>query len=547
MNEELQATNEELESSQEELQSINEELQTLNDQINQKVLELRATNDDMINLFRATALPTIFLDTRLCLRRVAEPASRVINVVAADVGRPLSDITHQLVGIEPAEVARSVLENLAKVEKEVASRDGWWYLMRAVPYRTSDNRIDGVVMTFTDVTELKHAETRLHELNVTLEQRVEERTALAEQRAEKLRQLALKLASTEQRERGHLAQLLHDSVQQTLVAARMKLQGAAGRAGSAEVREAIEKSSEMLRDAIATARSLTAELCPPVLFTGGLGSALRWLSAHMKEHFGLETEVYVDVRKDPTTASSILVYRCAQELLTNVAKHASTGRAEVRLEQLNDELHLRVADEGSGFDVARAEGSEGMGFGLFSVRERVQAMGGTMAIESAPGKGTRVSVRLPLLGNDQFADDELPVVSPDESEPEGERAVVRILIADDHQIVRCAIAELLSAQKGLRVVGHAANGREAVQKAWELLPDVVLMDVRMPVMDGLEATRRITSELPGTVIIGLSAHEDKDMTQKMQDAGALAFVNKNAPPEELLEALSRYGLRKTPS
>jgi two-component system CheB/CheR fusion protein len=541
MNEELQATNEELQSSQEELQSVNEELQTLNDQLNQKLIELREANDDLSNLFRAAGIPTIFVDTKLCIKRVAEPASRVINVKPSDAGRPLSDITHQLIGLDPAERAGTVLEHLSVAEQEVQAKDGKWYLMRAVPYRTADNRIDGVVMTFADVSAVKEAEEEVRELNSTLEKRVADATAFSRQRADKLRQLTLRLTNTEQRERQKLAQQLHDTVQQSMAAARMALQSAAERASEDEMREAIERSSELLRDAIATSRGLTAELCPPSVYTGGLGSSLQWLATHMKQRFGLDAEVQVQIHNEPSSTSRILVYRCVQELLTNVAKHAKTDHADVRVTQRDEMLEVRVRDDGMGFDMGRTEGSLAEGFGLFSIRERIGALGGEVRVESAPGRGTRVFVELPMMGSEELART-VQATAEEETDEEVAALKVRILVADDHEIVRCAIAEMLADQAGLEVVGHAANGEEAIKKTWELLPDVVLMDVRMPVMDGIEATRRICKELPGTVVIGLSARDEEDVPEKLKEAGAMGFVDKAAPPDQLLAALRKFGL-----
>ncbi len=142
MNEELQATNEELQSSQEELQSVNEELQTLNDQLSQKLGELREANDDLSNLFRAADIPMIFVDAQLRLKRMAEPASRVINIQSSDIGRPLTDITHQIIDADPAEVARNVLANLVKVEREVDSKDGRSlpHARRPLPHRRQPHR-----------------------------------------------------------------------------------------------------------------------------------------------------------------------------------------------------------------------------------------------------------------------------------------------------------------------------------------------------------------------------------------------------------------------
>jgi signal transduction histidine kinase len=533
---------EELESSQEELQSVNEELQTLNDQLNQKIAELRESNDDLANLFRVSGIPTIFVDTRLRLKRLADPANLVLNAISSDVGRPLTDITHHLVGTDPAEEARAVLENLARVEKEVQSKDGRWHLMRAVPYRTADNRIEGVIMTFTDVTALKSAEQSLRELNATLERRVVEGTALSQKRAEKLRQLALKLTNTEQSERSRLAQILHDSLQQNLAAARLHVMTGAESVADTDARAALVAAGELLSEAIGTSRSLTSELCPAPLYTGGLEAALQWLAHHMEERFGLKTTLRADVTVEPSQACRILVYRTVQELLTNVSKHSGSRSAEVRLVQRDARLQVTVSDTGAGFDVKTVEKGEQTGFGLFSIRERIQALGGTMHIESAAGKGTRVDIELPLLVKDEVeAAGPGARYAPAALGEAGEAGTLRVLIADDHEIVRCALADMLAFHQGLRVVGHAANGREAVEKAWEVLPDIVLMDVRMPEMDGIEATRRIVAELPGTVIIGLSAHEDPGTGRRMMDAGAVAYVDKSGPPDELFDVIRRFG------
>ncbi len=149
---------------------------------------------------------------------------------------------------------------------------------------------------------------------------------------------------------------------------------------------------------------------------------------------------------------------------------------------------------------------------------------------------------LPLLGRDEF---EEQAAGRRAGDAWGQEAgALRILVADDHEIVRHAIADMLSSEEEFEIVGHAANGREAVAKAWELLPDVLLMDVRMPEMDGMEATRRVLEALPGTVVIALSAHEDVEVRQQMMEAGAAAFVDKAAPPDQLMEALRKLGLGK---
>jgi two-component system, chemotaxis family, CheB/CheR fusion protein len=162
-NEELQSTNEELTSSKEELQSLNEEMQTVNSELQMKIEELSQSNSDMKNLLNGTEIATIFLDDVICIKRFTAQASRIVNLAAGDVGRPISHFTTNLKYDRLAQDAKSVLETLMPKEAQVQAGDGRWYDMRVLPYRTADNVIDGVVMTFSDITALKQTEAQLQE------------------------------------------------------------------------------------------------------------------------------------------------------------------------------------------------------------------------------------------------------------------------------------------------------------------------------------------------------------------------------------------------
>jgi two-component system CheB/CheR fusion protein len=157
MNEELQSANEELETSKEELQSLNEELTTVNNQLHEKVQELETANNDMANLFSCTEIATLFLDPGLRIKRFTPATTRLFNLIATDVGRPIGDIVKKFTDDDLLRDAEQLLGNLIPREKEVRTEDGRWFARRIVPYRTLDNRIDGVVITFVDVTERKQA------------------------------------------------------------------------------------------------------------------------------------------------------------------------------------------------------------------------------------------------------------------------------------------------------------------------------------------------------------------------------------------------------
>lgn len=156
-NEELQSTNEELETSKEELQSINEELITVNTELEAKIQQLALAESDMKNLLDSVSVGVIFVDTNLRIKSFTAQVKAIVNLLPSDAGRPLRDISTRIQVGDLSEETRKVLDTLQAVEKEVRTETGEWYLMRARPYRTGENMIGGVVITFNDVTSLKKA------------------------------------------------------------------------------------------------------------------------------------------------------------------------------------------------------------------------------------------------------------------------------------------------------------------------------------------------------------------------------------------------------
>jgi len=156
-NEELQSTNEELETSKEEMQSLNEELTTVNAELESKVEELSQANDDMQNLLNSTDIATVFLDNDLNIKRFTEEAKALVTIRKSDVGRPISELTSNLLPDTLAADCREVLKTLVFKQGEVRTQDGKWYLMRIVPYRTAENVIDGLVVTFVNIGQVKQS------------------------------------------------------------------------------------------------------------------------------------------------------------------------------------------------------------------------------------------------------------------------------------------------------------------------------------------------------------------------------------------------------
>ncbi len=446
---------------------------------------------------------------------------------------------------------------LYQIEHRIRAADGTyrWHLSRAMPMRDHDGRIIKWIGTATEIHDrkifeesLKRSEEELKRLNETLEQRVAERTAVAEQRATQLRVLASELTSTEQRERRRLANILHDHLQQLLVAATMKIGILRSRVPSPEGKQILQQIKDLLNQSIASSRSLTVELSPPVLYDAGLAAALNWLAGWMEEKHGLKVEVKTDPDAEPLAEDvRAFFFQAVRELLFNVVKHADTdtARVEVAVDEAR-QLRITVEDDGRGVSPEALERMDsGEGFGLFNIRERLELLGGQLHVENRPEGGTRISMLAP---RDQLvqAAEELQVAAPERTSgsvaPKRDRRsygpnVTRVLLADDHQIVREGLMGLIQEQPDIAVIGEACDGQMAVEMARELKPDVVIMDVSMPQLNGIEATRRILAELPSVRVIGLSMHERETMAAAMRAAGAAAYLPKGGPSEPLIAAI----------
>jgi PAS domain S-box-containing protein len=662
MNEELQSANEELEASKEELQSLNEELITINGQLTEKVTDLAKVNTDLANLLNATDLATIFLDSHLRIKWFTPRATEVLNLIPEDVGRSVSHITQNFAGEELLTDAKEILKGLFVADREVHARDGDWYTLRVLPYRTLDNQIVGVVLTFSNVTRLKLVEARLdyertyaesivetvqdplivldgqlrvmsanpafyqmfkisqvetigrclydlaerqwdiqplrhlleeiipektsfqdfrveHEfaqigrvtmlfsgrriipigdipelilvtiVDVTEQERtreaLRERTALAERRADQLRQLAFQLAQTEERERKNVAYALHENLQQLLVAAKFRLEKARLRFKNAELRKSVDETKDILDQSIQASRALTLDLSPPILSESGLSAAIPWLARRMESQHGLKVLTDINATIGPKDGGvSSLLFSALRELLLNVIKHAQVKLARVQLGRIDDDhIQIVVSDEGVGFDLTSLVPAENWetGLGLFSIRERLEHVGGQFTVDTAPGRGTRVTLVAPMPR--ERSAHETAAARPTEARVSPSPATsgvgrkIRVLLVDDHTIVRKGLMGLLKQEDDIEVIAEAGNGQEAIELAHRIHPDVVVMDLSMPGVNGVEATMRITAELPGIQVIGLSMYEEAFQADAMLEAGAKAYLSKVGPLPALIAAI----------
>ncbi len=376
-----------------------------------------------------------------------------------------------------------------------------------------------------------------------------ERTVELERRTAQLSQLASDLTLAEQRAREQLAKTLHDGLQQLLVLAALNLDQQVKRdtQRGTPVDPLIEAKSH-IDEAIAAARSLSFELFPPFLQSSGLPAALTWLADWTRNKYGLEVAVSADPLANSTRKDiRMLLFESVRELLLNAVKHAEVDRVAVDLVlDAEERLCITVTDQGIGFDPAglvdRAK-VDAVGWGLFSIRERLTLLGGRFDVESSPGQGTRFRLIAPrgavpvaIGGQDPSRRVASSAASPDAAGRVSAQ-VLRILIVDDHTAVRELFRKMLQERPELRVVGDACNGLEAIAQAHSLRPDVILMDISMPDMDGVEATRRLRAELPFIQILGLSMQPRTQHPSAIEQAGAAGFFTKGLDTQRLIDHL----------
>jgi PAS domain S-box-containing protein len=409
---------------------------------------------------------------------------------------------------------------------------------------------------------LRESEDRLRTFAVNLERRVEERTRELVASRERLRALAHELNLTEQRERKRMARELHDYPAQLLALAIIKLSQIKQHQVQVQapaLTDLVHKVHELIVEALNYTRTLVTDLSPPMLEDIGFLSALRWLAEQMQRH-QLTVTIEIPRGDDPKLPGeqALVLFQSIRELLINVSKHSGAGDATVTIYQHNGELRIDVGDRGRGFDVnTKAGGANGNNFGLFSIRERMQALGGTFELESSAEKGTRATLVLPLDGanaigfrsktlssglsestnSDQPSErrtlprNSAPAMSNSQQHP------VRVMLVDDHVMVRQGLRSLLAGYADIEVVGEAANGEEALAGIVTQQPAIVVMDISMPKMNGIQATAAIRDRYPEIIVIGLSVQNGGEMQQAMLKAGAAVLLSKEDAVDQLYQTI----------
>jgi signal transduction histidine kinase len=260
-----------------------------------------------------------------------------------------------------------------------------WIQCHLFSVKDATGKIMYVVNTYMDISEVKEAE--------------EDLTAYRE----RLRALALELTLSEERERRRIATELHDGAAQSLAFARMQIAAATKAIGEAETARTLDEVSQILRESLGQIREVLLDLSPPAMNEIGLGVAIsEWLEQQIGRRHGLGTSFTDQCGRVPLDDDvRAVLFRNARELLTNVVKHAHAKTVAVRIDSTGKELRITIVDDGAGLDSDNVDGATCGGFGLFSIRERMLDLGGSLEIVSARGKGCEATLVMPLERDDK--------------------------------------------------------------------------------------------------------------------------------------------------
>jgi len=370
---------------------------------------------------------------------------------------------------------------------------------------------------------------------------------------ESLRLLSTRLLKVQDDERRRIARDLHDITGQKLAFQSIALSQILNRKSSGldpESRRALLECSALSKQAGDEIRTLSYLLHPPLLDELGLSSAVKWYVEGFEHRSGIKVKVEIDsdfVRLSPDV--EVTLFRVVQESLTNVHRYSASPNAFVRLKATSNEIELQVGDSGKGMSADALNARTGkvvpLGVGIQGMRERIRQLAGKLEITSQPNRGTLVKATLPLSAARATASPESAVssallsASRASASSSAHRTLSRkqILIADDHEMLRRGLRSMLEKELAWEICGEAVDGQDAVDKAAELRPDLVILDINMPVLNGLAAVRQILRNSPETKILIFTVHDSDQTIHEVQAAGAHGMLSKSNASEDLLRVV----------
>ncbi|MGH9742799.1 MAG: response regulator [Candidatus Acidiferrum sp.] len=379
---------------------------------------------------------------------------------------------------------------------------------------------------------------------------------------ESLRLLSARLLNLQDEERRHIARDLHDITGQKLAAQSMALaQVLKGETGlTAESRKTLAECVSLNKQVGTEIRTLSYLLHPPLLDELGLSSAVKWYAEGFEQKTGIHIEVDIDanLRRLPPNVE-VALFRVIQESLTNVHRYSGSLKGFVRVKSKRGEIEVQIGDYGRGMDrdtLGRAAGKGApLGVGIQGMKERMRLLAGKLAVTSEVNKGTRVTATLPL-SDLNFAESsatasgtgtERSVASQEDGRTPRNLSKKQILIVDDHELLRQGIRTMLQKETDLEVCGEAMDGQEAIDKTIALSPDLLILDINLPVLNGLAAVRQILRHRPQTKILIFTVHDSEQTQKEIRAAGAHGYLSKGKGGDDLLRVVRSLLAAKTSS
>lgn len=535
VNEEFQSTNEELLTSKEELQSLNEELTALNGQLQETLERQRTTGNDLQNILYSTDVATLFLDTDLNIRFFTPATRRLFNIIASDIGRPLTDLTMLAGDDSLSRDALTVLRHLAPIEREILTTIGKkgasvWLLRRITSYRTQEDRIEGVVITFTDISDRKAAAEAVQEARLSAERANAAKSRFLAAASHDLRQPLQTLALLQ----GLLARTVTDPQALNLV---MRFD------------QTIGAMTGML-DTLLDINQIETGVVRARIGVVALDLLFRRINADyavQAESAGLRLKVVpcgLSVRTDAALLEQIL-----RNLVSNAIKYTKAGRVLLGGRRHGDVIRIEVWDSGIGIagdhldaifeeyrqlDNPVRERSRGLGLGLSIVRRLAELLDHPLRVRSVPGKGSVFAIEVPRL---ESGDAPPPVAPPVASHQS--IAGRNVLIIEDDAELRDLLAITVTRHDAL--VSLAADGPAALQLMSQagLIPDLILTDYNLPRgMNGVDTAKAVLAALRTDIPVLVLTADIAATTLRDIAAHGYARLNKPISKAALLDKIT---------